>query len=93
MIFFLRHSETNYFLSTFKILSVFPLKVRPILFAVTQKDHSGREKKTYLSVLNIKSCFFLANHLTKFDYHQSELDPGIPLHSGSCWPRVPERGV
>ena len=51
------------------------------------------ERKSIFESLEYQTLHFLANHLTKCDYHQSELAPGNPLLSGSCWPRVPERGV
>ena len=37
-------------LSVSKSCQFFPLKVRPILFAITHKDHSGRERKTYFGL-------------------------------------------
>ena len=62
------------------------------MYAVTQKDHFGREKSIFES-LEYQKLHFLANHLTKCDYHQSEPAPGNPLPAGSCWPGVPEKGV
>ena len=51
------------------------------------------ERKSIFESLEYQKLHFLANHLTKCDYHQSELAPGNPLLSGSCWPKVPEKKV